>query len=51
LGVEFVGFIYTAATSLYAVWYDQGVIGVVCLVVAIVLFRIWNSAMDKAAKK
>ena len=51
LGVEFGGFIYTAATSLYAVWYDQGVIGVVCLVVAIVLFRIWNSAMDKAAKK
>jgi hypothetical protein len=40
-----VGFIYMVAADPGAVWWDQGVLGVACLVGAIVLFRIWNRAM------
>ena len=33
------GFLYTAATSPYAVWWDQGTMGVLCWIVAAVIYR------------
>ncbi len=35
------GLAYTAATAPYAVWWDQGVVGVAFLVSALMIYRRW----------
>lgn len=35
------GLIYTAVTATYAVWWDQGVVGVAFLIVALLIYRRW----------
>jgi hypothetical protein len=39
------GFIYTAIAAPYALWWDQGVVGVACLIGALLIYRRWFRRM------
>ncbi len=48
IGIQGIGFIYAALTVTWGTWLETGetaIAGIICIAVAVILFRIWKRAM------